>query len=102
MCPSPENLQDLGIIPRSPTPTPPRSPTPLHARDPQTMSEDERMEALLYLQQAQRAIKREREASPETFNGDRDDGDIQWVRTQPAKRGRAMPMAGDEVIKVDD
>jgi hypothetical protein len=71
------------------------------------MTEEERIHALLHFQQAQRAlhtqVKREREEESEAVDGVQNDGDVQWTKTQPAKRrARAMPTAGDEVIPIDD
>jgi hypothetical protein len=69
------------------------------------MSDEERIQALLHFQQIQEAletrIKRERDSSPATVDGDYHD-EIQWTGTRPAKRGKAMPTVGDEVIVLDD
>ncbi|KAF1970559.1 hypothetical protein BU23DRAFT_570718 [Bimuria novae-zelandiae CBS 107.79] len=78
-------LRGLGIIAHTPAPTPPRTPTP--QKD-----------------QIATRVKRERDESVATVAGD--DGEVEWVMTQPSeamrKKQRTLPTAGDEVVSLDD
>lgn len=102
-----EALKSLGVIPHTPVSTPSRSPTPVWERDEDTLNKDELYQVVRHFKQRHEKnlrIKREREESEDTLVDD--DGEIQWVMTQPSgaarKRQRALPTARDEVIELDE
>jgi hypothetical protein len=48
-----------------------------------------------------RTREQERDHSVATVVGD-DDGEVEWIGTQPSKRARKGPSAGDEVVDVEE
>jgi hypothetical protein len=54
-------------------------------------------------QEQQQRVKREREVIVATVIGDHgDDDEVQWMKSRPAKRGRASPSEDDEVVDLGE